>query len=311
MILQNSGRSFESERSLNQDLSFNIFKNELKQRDIENGEVQMKILKLFGEDNLYSNLALLLSDQCPVTTKIAVFQGSNKAIFRERREFTGSILKQIEEGILFIDFFNNTKATFSGINRIDTRDYPEEAIREAWLNCFVHRDYASTGSTMINIYDDRMEFVSQGGLVSGLTLDSVFIGASKTRNPNLAALFYRMRIIECYGTGIEKILRCYDDVDRKPIFETAPGVFRVTLPNINEISTKEAKKATYSDYDILEKEKYLILEHVAKYGEITRKETEDVIDSGTTKAFKVLKELCKGGKLKAIGSGKKVKYVLE
>lgn len=54
----------------------------------------------------------------------------------------------------------------------------------------------------MNIYSDRMEFVSLGGLVSGLSLDAVMLGASQSRNEKLAALFYRMRLIEAYGTGI-------------------------------------------------------------------------------------------------------------
>ena len=120
-------------------------------------------------------------------------------MFRERREFGGSIIKQMEDVYQFIDLNNKTMATFSGLDRTDTRDYPEAAVREAWLNCLAHRDYSFSGSTIINIYDDRLEFVSLGGLVTGLSLESIFLGVSQSRNPNLAALFYRMGLIESYG----------------------------------------------------------------------------------------------------------------
>lgn len=83
--------------------------------------------------------------------------------------------------------------------RTDTRDYPEEAIREALLNSIVHRDYSFSGSNLINVYEDRIEFVSLGGLVSGLELKSIFLGVSQSRNPNLASVFYRMKLIESYG----------------------------------------------------------------------------------------------------------------
>ena len=81
------------------------------------------------------------------------------------------------------------KASFSGLNRTDKRDYPEEAVREALLNSVVHRDYSFSASNLINIYEDRMEFVSLGGLVSGLELESIFLGVSQSRNPKFGSLF--------------------------------------------------------------------------------------------------------------------------
>lgn len=311
MIVQNSARSYEVCRSLKQELTFRSFKQEMDKRNIEFGEVQMRTLKLIGEDGLYTNLALLLSDQCEVTTKTALFQGKDKEIFRDRQEFSGSILKQMEDVYRFIDIYNKTKAEFLGLDRIDIRDYPEEAVREAWLNCLVHRDYSFSGSTIINIYDDRIEFVSLGGLVSGLTLDSIFLGVSQSRNPNLAAIFYRMRLIESYGTGIGKIKRGYESKKKKPLFETAPGVFRVTLPNCNEVQMSEKEKTARSNsvYSARD-EKEMIVAFVAENGAISRREAEELIQVGSTKAFRILRELCSAGKLKAEGSGKKSRYVL-
>ena len=207
MIIQNSGRSFELCRSMNQELTFHTLQTEMQRRSIEIGPSQMRTLKLIGEDGLYTNLALLLSDQCETTTKVALFQGTDKELFRDRKEFKGSILKQLEDIYQFIDLVNKTKATFSGLDRTDRRDYPEEAVREALLNSIVHRDYSFSGSNLVNVYEDRIEFVSLGGLVSGLELKSIFLGVSQSRNPNLAAVFYRMRLIESYGTGIGKIER--------------------------------------------------------------------------------------------------------
>lgn len=98
-------------------------------------------------------------------------------------------MKQLEDVYQFIDLVNKTKATFSGLNRTDKRDYPEEAVREALLNSIVHRDYSFSGSNLVNIFADRIEFVSLGGLVSCLDLKSIFLGVSMSRNPNLAAIF--------------------------------------------------------------------------------------------------------------------------
>lgn len=167
MIIQSYGKSYESGRSIRQDLTFETLAVAMKHRSIEFGLAQMRTLKLVGEDGLYTNLAYLLSDQYEGVTKVALFQGTDKAVFRDRKEFSGSVLKQITEVYEFIDLNNKTKATFMGLNRTDTRDYPEDAVRETLLNSTVHRDYSVSAGNIINICDDRIEFVSMGGLISG------------------------------------------------------------------------------------------------------------------------------------------------
>ena len=303
-------RSFEECRSLKQELTFEALSKAVSSRGIEFGPSQMKTLRLIGEDDLYTNLALLLSDQCPVTTKTAIFQGTENVVFRDRQEFGGSIIKQMDEVYHYMDVCNKTKAIFVGLNRIDIRDYPEEAVREAWLNCLVHRDYSFSGSTIVNIYDDRIELVSLGGLVPGLELDSIFLGVSQSRNPNLAALFYRMRLIESYGTGIGKIRRSYRDTGRIPVFETAAGAFRVTLPNCNEaVSANEKASKRKRETTSLEKQTKLVMEYASENGSISRQDAEKLLQAGSTKAYTVLKTLCSAGKLKAEGSGKQVRYI--
>lgn len=89
MILQNSGRSFELCRSMNQELTFHILQAEMQKRLIELGTSQMRTLKLIGEDGLYTNLALLLSDQCETTTKVALFQGTVKKFFEIEKNLQG------------------------------------------------------------------------------------------------------------------------------------------------------------------------------------------------------------------------------
>ena len=64
-------------------------------------------------------------------------------------------------------------AEATNLDRTDRRDYPEDAIRESLLNSIVHRDYSFSGSNLVNVYEDRIEFVSLGGLVSGLELESM------------------------------------------------------------------------------------------------------------------------------------------
>lgn len=134
MIMETSGKSYEECRSLNQELTFESFRAEMAARNIEFGIAQMKTLKLIGSDWLYTNLALLMSDQCAHSIKVAVFQGTDNAVFRERKEFSGALLKQLNDAYQFLDFFNKTEADFVGLRGTNQRDYPEKAVLEAMLN---------------------------------------------------------------------------------------------------------------------------------------------------------------------------------
>lgn len=124
------------------DLTFEAAKKEFELRDVDFGLQQMRTLKLLDHDGIYNNLALLLSDQCVHTIKAAVFQGTDQSVFKDRREFTGSLLQQMNEVYDFIDFRNQTRATINRLLRTDVRDYPEVAVREALLNLLVHREYS-------------------------------------------------------------------------------------------------------------------------------------------------------------------------
>ena len=300
LIIQTSGKTYESGRSINQELSFVSFTEKMKERNLEVGDSQLRTLHLIGEDGLYTNLALLLSDQCEHTLKLAVFQGTDKAVFRDRKEFSGSVLKQLDDIFSAIDIYNKTSSSINGLYRIDKRDYDVEALREALLNCIVHRDYSFSGSTLVNIYDDRIEFVSLGGLVKGLTMEAVYMGVSQSRNPNLAAVFYRMKLIESYGTGIGKIRRAYKELSSEPVFESADGAFRLTLPNMNEAVIPIVSVDNAS----------LIIDYIKRNGSISRLETEKLTGLKTTASHNLLKEMCTDKQIKVIGKGKSTKYIV-
>ena len=161
----------------------------------------MQTLKITSPDGLYTTLGLLLSEQCPYTVKTAVFEGTDQGVFKDRREFSGSLMRQLNETYEYIDFHNRTHASFQKLLRVDTRDYPEIAVREALLNSLVHRDYSFSASMLISVYEDRIEFTSVGGLLSGLELDDLMMGISACRNPHLADVFYRLQLIEVRFAG--------------------------------------------------------------------------------------------------------------
>ena len=100
--------------------------------------------------------------------------------------------------------YNNLRATFDGLRRIDHADYPGEAMREALLNAVVHRDYDYSGSIIINVYDDRMEFISLGGLVKGLTLAEIKGGVSQPRNAVMRISFIVWSLSKATVPGSKK-----------------------------------------------------------------------------------------------------------
>ena len=300
MIKMTDGDSFESNRSLIQELTFNSLNKEMERRNLEFSEVQMKNLGILWSDDIYTNMGLLVSDQCKHSIKFAIFQGSDKLVFKDRKELTGSLFAQLTDAYKTVDFYNGTRATFHDLLRTDERDYPEDAVREALLNAIVHRDYSFSGSTIINLYSDRLEIISLGGLVSGLSLEAAMLGASQPRNEKLASLFYRMKLIEAYGTGISKIISCYKGLPVQPKFENVEGAFRVVLPN------------THAQELSVEDEKYLpILRLFEKQKEITRSDVEEALGVGTTHAINMLKEMLGKELIKKVGSGRVTRYVVK
>ena len=119
MIKETDGDHFEEMRSLEQNLTFESAKKVFAERNVKFGLTQMKTLGMVTQDGVYTNLGLLLSDQCVHTIKAAVFQGTTQSEFKDRREFSGSLFRQMDEAYDFIDFRNQTHSTFDKLYRID------------------------------------------------------------------------------------------------------------------------------------------------------------------------------------------------
>lgn len=308
MIKETSGDCYEDARSINQQLTFEKADAFFAGRKVSFGDQQKRTLNIIGADGTYTNLGMLLSDQCVHTIKLAVFEGSKKTVFRDRKELTGSLLTQLENAYSYIDQFNRTRAEFEGLDRIDKRDYPAEALREALLNAITHRDYSFSGSTLISIFDDRIEFVTIGGLVRGLSFNDIMLGVSALRNQKLANVFYRLHLIEAYGTGILKINESYSDCDVKPQFEVTDNAFKITLPNINyagerkELPTAPVRIGRKSD------RKEIVLQLAEKQGSITRKEVEAELRISQASAILLLREMVESGLLIKEGTGNRCKY---
>lgn len=312
MIKETDGDSFENMRSINQALTFEATKKEFEKRNVVFGQPQMQTLKIVSADGIYTNLGLLLSEQCLHTIKAAVFEGINQNVFKDRREFSGSLMQQLNDVYDYIDFHNQTHATFRKLLRIDTRDYPEVAVREALLNTLVHRDYSFRASTLISIYDDRIEFVSIGGLLPGLELDDLMMGVSVCRNPHLANVFYRLQLIEAYGTGMKKIMGAYANALVQPKIKTTNNAFKIILPNVN-FTPKAAE--VHKDFEkaadlVLDSNEEKVLQFLREHLMITRKETQTLLEVSQSTAGRILKAMVDSGRIKQIGGSRTTRYEL-
>lgn len=313
MIKESSGDVYEEARSLNQNLTFKEAEAYFTKKHLQFGDAQKRTLQLISADGTYSNLGMLLSDQCISIIKLAVFEGSKKTVFHDRKELSGSLFKQLEDAYAYINQFNYTRSEFPGLERVDTRDYPPEAVREALLNAVIHREYGIGGPTLISIFDDRIEFVTIGGLVKGLSLADIKLGVSMLRNKNLANVFYRLHLIEAYGTGLLKIDECYADCAVKPQLLATDNAFKLVLPNIN-FAAKRVKNYSLADESKTaskKEERYqIVLELARKNSLVTRSMIEKALHVSTSTAVLVLKKMLQLGLLKKYGEGRNVSYSL-
>jgi len=302
MIKETDGDSYEETRSLDQDLTYNTLRDEFHRADIKLEIPQMKTLKIIGEDDLYTNLGLLLSDQCPHSIKAAVFEGTGKNKFKDRYEFSGSVIKQMREIYAFVDRYNRTQSTVDGLDRIDIREYPETAVREALLNSIIHKDYAYGSSTLVSIFDDRIEILSVGGLMKGLTREDIMIGTSILRNRNLANIFYRLKWIEAFGTGILKIQEAYENHGLEPKFEITDNAFKLTLPAMRLLEKKEKDSLQLNSSE----QKITEMFEMEKF--IKRLDIEQKLSISQPMAVKLLRGLIEKKIIEKVGNGKNTKY---
>ena len=141
-----------------------------------------------------------------VATQCGVFKGTTKAVFVDRREYTGPLWEQIDEAFQFVLRNIHLGATIVGIYRQDIYEIPPDAIRELIINAMVHRSYLDHGTIQVAVYDNRLEITSPGKLPMGQTMERMKEGYSKIRNEALAHAFAYMNLIEHWGSGIPRII---------------------------------------------------------------------------------------------------------
>ena len=212
--------------------------------------INWKILKQSEGQLLATNAyALLTSDYFPFSkTQCAVFKGTDRAVFLDKREFTGPIYTQIEEAVDFVLRNIRLGATIDGLVRKEKYELPPEAIREMIINAHCHRNLLDESCIQVAVYDDRLEVTSPGGLYNGLTYEEVMNGHSKIRNKAIANIFSQMGLVEAWGSGIKRIFNAAKEYDLpEPKFQEFDNMFRVELFRNNSMTESEKEAGESSE----------------------------------------------------------------
>lgn len=302
MIMEDKGIKFEDNISTEQTLTFNALEKEFNYKNLKLDGIKMKNMGLLTIGGLYTNLAYILSDQNQFNIKIAVYKGDNKVEFLDKKELDNmSVFEQLYEIEKYLNLVIKVPAKIVGMKREEKPEYDIAILREGILNTIIHRDYSSNGPTLINIYENKIEIINIGGLVEGLSLDSIKKGSSVTRNPKLAEIFHRLNYIESYGSGIPRILAKYEKQEEKPIIEAIANTFHITLPKLR---TEEPERKYAS------REEKILVEYILENGGISREEFEQIMGCSKATAARKIKRYINEKIIRQINAGRTTYYEL-
>ena len=213
---------------------------------------------IIDENGALTNAGALLADDSPVRQSrifctrwngLTMTSGLGEAL--DDAELEGSVIGQLQDAVAFIRNNSHKRWWKESDHREELPDYPERAVTEVICNAIIHRDYQELGSEIhIDIYDDRMEVYSPGGMIDGRLIQQLnpLSVPSKRRNPLLADFFSRLDLMERRGSGMKKILGEYVRFEslkeyHAPEFTSNASEFHVTLWNLN-YGTDVVKDAT-------------------------------------------------------------------
>ena len=311
MIKESDGGTFESMRAIHQDLTFQEAAKTFARYQVDFSEDKYLALGLRNlHDDQYTNLAWILSDQCQHTTKVAVFGDDANTVFKDTKEFSGSVFRQLEDTYTYLMLCNRTTSRFQGLERIEQIDYPEAVLREALLNALVHRDYSFSGSIIINVNESNMEFISIGGLLPGLSAEDIRNGISQPRNRNLAEIFHRLKLIESYGTGIRKIYQLYQNCAAQPHMEITPNTFKLILPNMNAAPAERQTTPTEaaSTAPLITPQMKTVLDYLEEYDEMSEEDLQELLNIKRTRAYLLARQMQEIGLITCVGRGATKRY---
>ncbi|WP_139651547.1 RNA-binding domain-containing protein [Raoultibacter phocaeensis] len=311
MLKASQKDSFEARRCLHQALTFSETSKAFENQKLEFGDAQLRTLGFVDEDGQFTNLAWLLSDQCTCSIKLAHFFGTKRITFKDRLETRGSLLAQFDQACHFLAEHTHYKTRFVDMRREDYDDYPPDAVREVLVNALVHQDFDSGAPPLVSVLEDRLETVSHGGLPASYSLSEFQMDVSVLRNPRLAHVFYRLGLIEAYGTGIARIFEAYERSETGPVFDITKHVFKVVLPNRNATHASDGEERGRRDIhggDELGNQERLVFSVIEEQGPLKRSELQERFDFSQATLLRILKRLEEKGLVRAEGNTRRRVY---
>ena len=244
LILLGDNMSFEELPSAMQDLTFESFFR-IIQKKLKLEQVSTDVLKTLGfytKHEAFNHAAALFADKNTFAgIDVVKFGYSINEILDRETVDNRSILEQYNQAMYFFEKYYQYEK-IEGIERKLIERIPIEAFRETLANAIVHREWDIPSPIRIAMYPDKIEVYSPGGLPNGISEAEYLKGyISRLRNPIIATVFFRLHLIEMFGTGIKRIMECYTQYNIKPIFDISENTICVTLPAIDQ------KKEIHSD----------------------------------------------------------------
>ena len=289
---------YDELKARNQDLEFKILKKELEEKlSLKSfSKDVLKTLNLYDDKNGYNNAAELFADENSFSgIDIAKF-GKNIDEILDRNLFVNiSIISQYQKALeVFSRYYKYEQ--ISGSERIEKELIPEKAFRETIANALIHRTWDVNSNIRISMYEDRIEVSSPGGLPVGISKKEYLYGQiSQLRNPVLGNIFFRLKYIEMFGTGIRRINESYRNFADKPNFEIFENSIKITLPIIETKLFLTTDEKTVMD--ILEKG------NILSSGEIL-----EMTEFKKDKLNRLLKSLIQKNYIAVTGKGRGTKY---
>ena len=296
MIRDSSGWLWENQVSNEQGLTFDELSRIAKKKRLDFGPHKFRNLKIINKDGKFTNLGLLVSDQNPIEVKFAVYD--KNLDFKVKEEFHGSIVTISNDVLKYAELFNTTSAKIipGQISRVETKSYPGASLREAILNAICHAEYFAPSNIKVEFFPDKAKITNPGNIYNNGTIEDIKRGIQSFRNPSLVILLNKLGYIENYGTGIQRIIEAYKDVDCKPEFYVSKSYFMITLHSLNPIEPHDAQN---------DAQKISIHDHIANLikenPRITRKQMAEKI--GVSKAT-IERTLLQTNDIKFVGSSK-------
>ena len=206
--IKNTLKEIDSPR---QELTFNQLKIYYEEHGLKLNDNYLQKLDLLTSEGKYNYNAFLLADENNVSIKLVKYVGTNKLELLENLEFGNRCLITATQRILDrLDVENTTYAKIEYFGRKEQEKIDSKALKEAVINAIVHNDYSYGNSPIIELYSDRIEITSAGGLPQELSQEEFLEGVTAPRNKELIRVFKDVDLIENIGSGVLRILDAYD-----------------------------------------------------------------------------------------------------